>query len=77
MKSKTIIPEGWTHLASQSTLAYALLKNEAEKLYYIKCMRDSKMALVGDIEAAYDLVLFGLHEMSAEVKEFFPTKKEN
>lgn len=77
MKKQTVIPEGWQYLSSQSTLAYALLKNEAEKLYYIKRIKDSKMVLIGDNEESYDFILYGLNEMSAEVKEFFPTKKEN
>ncbi len=69
MKSKTVIPEGWTYLLSQSTLAYALLKNEAEKLYYIKRVKDSKMALVGDADLAELYILYGIEPNKQDLTE--------
>lgn len=60
MKIKYKNTEGLTTLLSQSSFKYSLLKDETTKLYYIKRLRDSKMALVGDNNESYEFILYGI-----------------
>lgn len=50
----------FTHLIAQSSFKYNFLKDEAQKLYYIKRIKDGKIALVGDKEQAVEFILFGI-----------------
>ena len=50
----------FTHLLAQSSFKYNFLKDEAQKLYYIKRIKDGKIALVGDKEQAEEIILFGI-----------------
>lgn len=57
-----------THLPSQSNLKYNLMKDETNKLYYIKRLRDNKLALIGNRDEAEEFVLFGIDANKEELK---------
>lgn len=68
MKRKLKNSEKLTLLFSQSTQKYQLLKDEVKRLYYVKRLRDSKLALVGDNDEAYDFILYGIDVNKEELR---------
>lgn len=47
-------------LFSQSSNAYQLLKDEVQKLYYIRRVKDMRVALIGDSDEAEWFILYGI-----------------
>lgn len=68
MKRKLKNSEKLTLLFSQSTQKYQLFKDEVKRLYYIKRLRDSKLALVGNNDEAYWYILYGIDENKEDLK---------
>lgn len=50
----------FTHLLAQSNFKYNFLKDEAQKLYYIKRIKDGKIALVGNKDDAEFFIIYGI-----------------
>ena len=65
---KTNITKNMTLLLSQSNKSFELYKDEKEKLYYIKRVKDSKVGLIGDIDEAEWMVLYGIEANKEDLK---------
>lgn len=74
MKKSTTI-KNLTFLASQSSANHELYKDEQTKLYYVYRNKDNKMALIGDSDEAYDMILYGIEANKEDLALLFPAKK--
>lgn len=71
---KAQITKNLTFLPTQSTAKYELWKDEQTKLYYIYRNKDNKIALVGDSDASYDFILYGIEANKEELLTLFPAR---
>lgn len=63
-----------TFLKSQSTQNYHLYRDNNTSLFYVKCMKNKKIVLIGDREVSESFILDGLAVNMQEIKELFKNK---
>lgn len=71
---KSVITQNLTFLASQSSANHELYKDEQTKLYYIFRNKDNKMALIGDVDEAEWIILYGIEANKDDLDILFPAK---